>query len=60
MPWVWARVALEGQGVMVTRRFEEAKWIEIEKKMAYEDINIRPNVPSPGFWWRFTLDSHLR
>ena len=50
MPWVWARVALEGQGVMVTQRFEEAKWIEIEKKMVYEDTNIKPNVPGPGFW----------
>ena len=54
MPGVWARVALEGQGVMVTQRFEEAKRIEIEKKMVYEDINIKPNVPGPGFWWRFT------
>ena len=54
MPWVWARVAHEGQGVMVTQRFEqrfgEAKRIEIEKKMVYEDINIKPNVPGPGFW----------
>ena len=48
MPWVWARVALEGQGVMVTQRFEEAKRIEIEKKMVYKDMNIRPNVSGGG------------
>ena len=56
MPGVWARVALEGQGVMVTRRFEEAKWIEIEKKMVYEDTNIRPNVPKP----RFLVEVNIR
>ena len=40
LPWVWARVALQGQSVMVTSslRFEEAKRIEIEKKMVYKDI----------------------
>ena len=34
---------------MVTQRFEEAKRIEIEKKMVYEDTKIRPNVPKPRF-----------